>query len=173
MNLLKKPLKHLKVRKAHAPELYVEAYDTEALVASPFVQGLMSTKMDVFRQKYPIGCMVQMVVANHELVPVLEKPQGQNPASYILNRRKYLNAVSAKLQPLPLKYRYHSPTSMGIVRCEQGLGERVATMYNDYIDEYEKLSGPVAAAGRTPVIGLEHQVPAKAAAVYVKRQMLR
>lgn len=66
--------------------------------------------------------MIQVVAeklpeGKYNLVPVLEKPKtGQNPASYVVNKAKYIQFLSFKMfKPIPVKYKFRKNTvSFGI-----------------------------------------------------------
>lgn len=91
--------------------------------------------------------MIQVVVqkddnGKYELAPVLEKPEkGQNPASYLINSKEYLQLLNQKhVRPVPLKYRQHSTAILGQLSMSESFVEKVDEMYRNGIEKADELS---------------------------------
>lgn len=144
--LIRNPVKWLKgVTKRHSQKFYQEDfYDSSSLSSNPFAQILQSTRKDVSGYRFPLGNMIQVVVEKnrsnkkYELVPVLEKPEkGQNPASYLINDKAYLQLLSQKqIRPVPLKYRQRSTAILGQLSMSDQFVEKVDEMYQEEIEKY-------------------------------------
>lgn len=142
--LIRNPVKWLKgVTKRHSQNLYRDDfYDSSSLSSNPFAQLLQSTRKDVSGYRFPLGNMIQVVVqkdesGKYELAPVLKKPEkGQNPASYLINNKAYLQLLNQKhVRPVPLKYRQHSTVILGQMGISDSFVEKVDEMYRDGIED--------------------------------------
>lgn len=141
--LLRNPLKWLRgVSKRHTTDLYLDNfYDTRNLGKNPFLVSLLDTRLDMSRTRFPIGNMVQTVVAgspktkSYEVIPVLEKPhKGQNPGVYVINNKEYINFLSRKrFSPIPLKYKHKSSSIIGAIKTPQDFSAEIEELYKNGI----------------------------------------
>lgn len=140
--LLRNPAKWLRgVPKRHHPNLVLESYDSAAVASNPFVAALEATRLDQSRAKFPIGNMVQVIVAvsgdskNLKAMPVLEKPQaGQNPAAYVINSGPYIRFLARKrFSPIPLKIRHRAPSVASSVQVSPDFSDEVEMLYEEAV----------------------------------------
>ncbi|QBM86083.1 hypothetical protein METSCH_A07180 [Metschnikowia aff. pulcherrima] len=141
--LLKNPVKWLRgVPKRHECDLQLQGYyDTKSLDSNPFAASLQDTRFDVSKIRFPIGNTVQIVVnkihdlTTYRLTPVLEKPRyGQNPASYVINNKYYIDFLARKrFMPIPLKYRHRSSSMIGSIKSSSDFSSEIQTLYKEKI----------------------------------------
>lgn len=141
--VLKNPVKTFKgVKIRHSEHQYLrDFYDPVELAANPFAQSLKSTRNDISRCNFPIGDMIQVVVAKdaegYWLRPVLEKPvEGQNPAKFVLNSEMYIDFHRRKrFFPLPMKYMARSAALIPKIKVIPDFQEEVERLYTNRIKE--------------------------------------